>query len=45
MQFPCQQKGFSTQFTAKYTDILHFVGVSCQKRIKMNIFTEPEMQI
>ncbi len=28
---------FSTQFTAKDIDFLHFSGVSCQKRIEMNI--------
>ncbi len=28
---------FSTQFTSKYIDFLHFSSVSCQKHIKMNI--------
>ncbi len=28
---------FSTQFTAKYIDFLHFSGVFCQKCIEMNI--------
>ena len=36
----CQQQfmvKFSTLFIAKDVDFLHFSGVSCQKRIKMNI--------